>query len=284
MTQTPEDVVRTFFREVRSGNNPDLAFDLMAPNVKAHQLTSENEITVDRSPQNYADHVREMQAIYGTFQLEITEFLVQAERVYVRWRQTGLHLGPYDNFQPTGLPLIEIASAVYRVDEGKIVEYWIQVDRAGLQVQLERNAQAQVSLNQADLKAFITQLESVQREENYGYDFFFVGDEHILSFVTIANTDNDYDNVSNLSRDGVFRINIGVSRETFKKLIGEPSAQAVDYSQLNVFLPHPEYAKQNFICILNPAGANVEATKKLIVEAHAIAATRFERKTKQPPP
>jgi hypothetical protein len=108
--------------------------------------------------------------------------------------------------------------------------------------------------------------------------FFFVGDDHRLPFVTIANSDQDFDNVSNLNRDGVFRINIGISKETFQSLIAAPSSEPIDYSVLNVFLPHPDYARQHFVCILNPSHENVEATKKLIVEAHSIAAARLHRK------
>ena len=135
-------------------------------------------------------------------------------------------------------------------------------------------------MTQAEVEAFMAELENVQREENFGYSFFFVGDDHRLSFVTIANSDNDFDNVSNLNREGVFRINIGVSKETFKNLIAEPSSELVDYSVLNVFLPHPHYSRQHFVCILNPSNENVETTKKLIVEAHSIAAVRLQRKAK----
>ena len=135
-------------------------------------------------------------------------------------------------------------------------------------------------MTQTDLETFVASLDNVQREENFGYAFFFVGDDHRLSFVTFADSDNEYDNVSNLNREGVFRVNIGISKETFKNLIGEP-IDPVDYSVLNVFLPHPDYAKQHYICILNPSGENVETTKKLILEAHAIAAARLQRKKKR---
>lgn len=135
-------------------------------------------------------------------------------------------------------------------------------------------------MTQAEVEAFVAELENVQREENFGYSFFFVGDDHRLPFVTLANSDNDFDNVSNLNREGVFRINIGVSKETFKKLIAEPRSELVDYSALDVFLPHPDYSRQHFICILNPSGENVETTKKLIREAHSIAAARRQRKAK----
>lgn len=133
-------------------------------------------------------------------------------------------------------------------------------------------------MNQPELETFISNLENVQQEENFGYLFYFVGDDHRLPFVTLANSDNEYDKVSNLNREGVFRINIGVSKETFQQLIGESNRETIDYTQLNIFLPHPDYARQHFVCILNPSGENVEVTKKLIVEAHSIATTRYQRK------
>jgi len=129
------------------------------------------------------------------------------------------------------------------------------------------------------VEQFVANMDNVQREENFGYAFFFVGDDHLVPFVSIADSDNEYDSVSNLNREGVFRINIGVSRATFHSLLGDTRAENIDYAALNVFLPHPEYAKQNFVCILNPLGQNVETTKKLMVEAHDLAAARLQRKT-----
>jgi hypothetical protein len=134
-------------------------------------------------------------------------------------------------------------------------------------------------MNQSEVEAFVTEMENVQREENFGYIFFFVGDDHRLPFVTIGHSDNDFDDVSNLNREGVFRINIGISKATFASLLTDADSEDIDYSVLDVFLPHPHYAKQNFVCILNPSNENVEVTKKLIVEAHSIAAVRFRRST-----
>ncbi|WP_433750732.1 ester cyclase [Paenibacillus amylolyticus] len=136
---TAEQIVRTFFEEVRSGRNPDYASSVMAEQVLAHQVISEEEVTVTRTPSDYADHVREMIEAYGEFSLEIQELLTQGDKVYVRWRQTGTHVGDVDGHTPTNLPVIEIASAVYRVENERIAEYWIQIDRLGIEKQLERN-------------------------------------------------------------------------------------------------------------------------------------------------
>ena len=135
-------------------------------------------------------------------------------------------------------------------------------------------------MDQAEVEAFVAGLENVQQTENFGYTFFFIGDDQMVPFVTIAHTDNEYEKVSNLNREGVFRINIGVGRKTFNDIIGEIPSEPIDYSVLNTILPHPDYARQNFICILNPAGDNIEKTKQLITEAHDLALARFQRKVK----
>ncbi|MFG3611334.1 ester cyclase [Rummeliibacillus stabekisii] len=136
---TPEQIVRVFFKEVRSGNNPDYSNQLMAEKVLAHQIVSEEEQTVVRTPKDYAEHVREMIEAYGDFSLEIQEFLVDGNKVYVRWKQKGTHVGEIDGYQPTGLPILQMASAVYRIENEKISEYWIQIDRLGTHKQLESN-------------------------------------------------------------------------------------------------------------------------------------------------
>ncbi len=133
-------------------------------------------------------------------------------------------------------------------------------------------------MKQAEVEAFTAGLERVECTENYGYIFFFVGDDHFRPFVTLASADYEYDSVSHLDREGVFRVNIGVGRETFDSLVGAAVPEEIDYTALNVFLPHPEYARQHFLCILNPSGENADKTRELIVEAHGLAAARLARR------
>ncbi len=139
-TKSSEQLVREFLLTVRSGKNPEKANEYMAEKVLAHQMNAENPQTVERTPQNYAAHVQEFLQMYGQFEFEITEIIAQDAKVYARWRQTGKHLTEIDGYAPTGLPLIEVASAVYRLENGKIVEYWIQLDRAGFDKQLQKQA------------------------------------------------------------------------------------------------------------------------------------------------
>lgn len=136
---TPRAVVEGFLQAVRSGAHPERAGQFMAAKIVAHQLNSEAPTDVLRTPEDYARHVAEFKRDYGDFELEVTELIAEGDRVYARWRQTGCHVGAIDGFAPTRRKVVELASAVYRVVDGRIVEYWIQVDRQGTEAQLRSN-------------------------------------------------------------------------------------------------------------------------------------------------
>jgi predicted ester cyclase len=133
----PATVVSGFMADVRSGKSPDRAAAYMHNKVLAHQMNAEGETVVERTPAQYADHVRGFIATFGKYDFKVTEQIAQGDRVYVRWQQDGLHRATIDGELPSNKPLREIASAVFRVKDGKIAEYWIQIDRYGLDRQLK---------------------------------------------------------------------------------------------------------------------------------------------------
>jgi hypothetical protein len=93
--------------------------------------------------------------------------------------------------------------------------------------------------------------------EMSGTWFFSLDEKHWPNFATIVTTD-EHDQASNLSRPGVFRLNIGVDRTTFKRVA--ESAPEPDHTELDRLLPHPVYARQLWISILNPSAATFEET------------------------
>ena len=72
----------------------------------------------------------------------------------------------------------------------------------------------------------------------------------------------------------MFRLNIGVGRETFERLVG--SMDEPDYAAFDRIVPHPVYARQLWISILNPGEATFrDVVMPLLTEAHdRLAATR----------
>lgn len=129
----------------------------------------------------------------------------------------------------------------------------------------------------SDIESYVMSLQHVTSNESFGYRLFFYSSDQTMPFVSFAESDSAYDSVSNLSRDGVFRVNIGVTRETFKALFPEREVDW-DYTELNKFIPHPHYAAQNFICINSPTGRNAEQAIQYVEEAHSLAKKRFKKK------
>ncbi|MEV7808145.1 DUF6194 family protein [Microbispora sp. NPDC088329] len=123
----------------------------------------------------------------------------------------------------------------------------------------------------------------------WGDTFFYYDPDDLPSnrqmpFATIVVTDYEgFDTASDLNRPGVFRVNIGVGRAVFEEVLGYPPAahagrhEAVDYRALDRILPHPVYAAQSWICVLNPGDATADRMRTLLTGAHARAAARHRK-------
>jgi hypothetical protein len=98
--------------------------------------------------------------------------------------------------------------------------------------------------------------------------------DHRFPFATLVTSD-EYDQFSNLSRPGVFRLNVGVGKETFRSLFASPGGH--DFTALDKIMPHPVYGKMYWACVLNPSAATFEAVKPLLAEAYEMAARKHAK-------
>ena len=136
-------------------------------------------------------------------------------------------------------------------------------------------------MDEKSLTDYITNtFAGVETTTNLSYTFFFYGSERMLPFATIASTGNAYEQVSRLDRPGVFRLNIGVSKPTFQSLFGtgKVAVAAYDFTALDTLMPHPEYAAQSWLCVLNPSAATLQTLQPLLHEAYELAVKRANRR------
>jgi hypothetical protein len=120
-------------------------------------------------------------------------------------------------------------------------------------------------------------------------DTFFLYDpdgdlppERQLPFATIVTSDN-YEQVSELSEPGAYRLNIGLTKATYQAMFGavptERDDQGVletgfDYAERDRVMPHPVYASQHWVCVVSPGEATFDAVRPLLVEAYEFAARK----------
>jgi hypothetical protein len=98
--------------------------------------------------------------------------------------------------------------------------------------------------------------------------FFSLDDKHWPNFATVVWSDAfDEGAPSNLAREGAYRVNVGADRPTFERMVG--SQTDPDFTALDQFMPHPVYAKQRWLSVINPSHDTVRNTLlPLIAEAH----------------
>ncbi len=119
-------------------------------------------------------------------------------------------------------------------------------------------------------------------ESAWGDTFFFYDPDGVtvpekrMPYATIVFNDYPgFDESSDLSRPGVFRVNMTVGRETFQRHI--PNVDTADYAVLDEVIPHPLYAKQSWLSVLNPGSKTEDIVRALLMEAHDRARTRYEK-------
>lgn len=105
--------------------------------------------------------------------------------------------------------------------------------------------------------------------------------------LTIKAQDGPNDKASKLDREGVYRVNWGVTAETFLKLYavvldrpkaGETVDIDIDFSKQNELIPHPVYAWMKWVSILNPTRDKFFESASLIDEAYELAKMKFSKK------
>jgi len=145
-------------------------------------------------------------------------------------------------------------------------------------------------MNADDMQRYIREtFDGLNVMEGAGDTYFIydpVGDlpaNRQMPFATIVTGDR-YDSVSDLDRPGVYRLNIGLTKATYGSLFGAAPTQrdehgvlqtGSDYAATDTLMPHPVYASQYWVCVVNPGEATLDAVRKLLIEAHEFAARKY---------
>lgn len=107
-------------------------------------------------------------------------------------------------------------------------------------------------------------------------------------FCTVKDKDGENDKASKLDREGVFRLSIGISKETYLDHFGRipkrPAKGGIidtdhDFTALNELMPHPIYGWMSWVQVLNPSESTFKDIFPLIAEAYSNAVVKFDKKT-----
>ena len=105
--------------------------------------------------------------------------------------------------------------------------------------------------------------------------------------MTVKCKDGDNDKASQIDREGVYRINTGISKDNFKEIfgaiparpkVGEVVDMLFDFTAKNVIMPHPVYAWMGWVCVLNPTEETFDKFLKYVEESYELAKSKYHKK------
>ncbi|MCI9579342.1 MAG: hypothetical protein HFF98_10925 [Oscillibacter sp.] len=141
------------------------------------------------------------------------------------------------------------------------------------------------------LQYCLENLEGTVRRESWGESGIFYNPGGVLKrgvyVLTVKEKDGANDRASRLDRPGVYRVNLGLRKETYVRRFGPlparppkggTAAVEADFAARDRLIPHPVYAWMGWAAVLNPSAETFEAMKPLIQESYEYAREKFARR------
>jgi hypothetical protein len=135
------------------------------------------------------------------------------------------------------------------------------------------------------------ELADVAVVESAGDSFFFhERGDRVMPFATVVTGDHG-DGISEpLARAGAYRVSVGLTKAGYTALFGDPPRDrdergvldtGFDHATQDRVVPHPHYASQYWVCVVNPGPATAATVRELLADAHAYATRKAERRVRR---
>jgi predicted ester cyclase len=88
------------------------------------------------SDEKLKQHIKLFESAFPRYKLIIEDMIAEGDKVAVRATFQGIHRGEFMGIQPTSKEVTISGMLIYRITNGKIVEFWMSFDNLGLMEQL----------------------------------------------------------------------------------------------------------------------------------------------------
>jgi predicted ester cyclase len=124
-------IARRFIDEVSAKGNIDLIDELFAEDVIDHTPLGET-----RGREAIKELFENLSAAFSTHETTIENIVAEGDTVALRGPSTLTHEGEFMGIEPTGREVQIDGMNFLRIQDGKIVERWVQLDMLGMMQKL----------------------------------------------------------------------------------------------------------------------------------------------------
>lgn len=128
-----KEIVRRFYVDVFTNGRLELIDQLFAPNYIVHDP---NQPDLPRGPAGARASVEGYRSAFPDLHFGIDSQLCEGDKVVTRFSSSGTNRGPLNGMPPTGKHATCPGISIDRIENGKIVETWVEYDLLGVLQQL----------------------------------------------------------------------------------------------------------------------------------------------------
>lgn len=124
---TAAEAAMRFLRALETGDVGD-ADELIAPGYVNHEAAPERRA----GPEGFRASVAVLRRMFADLRFEVDDVIEGGDRVVIRCRMTGRHVGQFLGFAGTGRRFSANHIHIFRVVDGKVHEHWACRDDLGM--------------------------------------------------------------------------------------------------------------------------------------------------------
>ena len=132
-TEVNKGVIHRFEEALNNGNS-DIIYELIAPDFVRHcQATPDTQV---RSREDYKSFGQQFATAFPDARYTTHVLVAEGDKVATYATFTGTQTGSYGPFPPSGKRMESKFLSIFRLEEGKIAELWIEWDNLAILTQL----------------------------------------------------------------------------------------------------------------------------------------------------
>jgi steroid delta-isomerase-like uncharacterized protein len=131
-TEQNKSIVRRWIEEGWNKHNLSVVDEIYAPNFVQH----EPEPQTVNSSEALKQYVGTYLTAFPDLQLSIEDLIAEGDKVVWRFVSNGTHTGPFMGIPATGKKGVITGIVIFRLENSRIAEAWLNIDALGLLQQL----------------------------------------------------------------------------------------------------------------------------------------------------
>ena len=125
-------LARRAIEELWSKANVDVLDEIYSPDYVDHRHHHPEDDEAFKGTKNLMKAVKEFHDAFPNFYDTIEDVIAEGDKVVVRFTSQGVHKGKLMGIEPTNKEMKWTGIIIYRIENGKIAESWVNWDMMGM--------------------------------------------------------------------------------------------------------------------------------------------------------